>query len=85
MKTKLPQKGISFGQLIRKRRKKRRLSLKEVAIDLNIAPSALSRIENDICLPSATTLIAISNYYNISLEELKWIYLHTRQTKNTNT
>ena len=51
-------------------RKQRNLNQQKVAMDLNISREALSYYENGKREPSHALLIAMSNYYNVSIHYL---------------
>jgi len=51
-------------------RKKKRLSQLKVAMDLNISREALSYYENGKRNPDINMLIAMSNYFNVSIDFL---------------
>lgn len=51
-------------------RKKRNLNQQKVAMDLNISREALSYYENGKREPSLTLLVAMSKYYNVSINYL---------------
>ena len=51
-------------------RKKKKLSQLKVAMDLNISREALSYYENGKRNPDTKMLIAMSNYFNVSIHYL---------------
>ena len=51
-------------------RKKRHLNQQKVAMDLNISREALSYYENGKREPSLSLLVAMSNYFNVSINYL---------------
>ena len=51
-------------------RKKRNLNQQKVAMDLNISREALSYYENGKREPSLALLVAMSKYYNVSINYL---------------
>jgi transcriptional regulator with XRE-family HTH domain len=51
-------------------RKKRRLNQQKVAMDLNISREALSYYENGKREPSLELLVAMSKYFNVSINYL---------------
>ena len=51
-------------------RKKRNLNQKKVAMDLNISREALSFYENGKREPSLALLVAMSEYFNVSINYL---------------
>ena len=55
---------------LKKIRKKRNLNQQKVALDLNISREALSYYENGKREPSLALLVAMSKYYNVSINYL---------------
>ena len=55
---------------LRNARKKRRLSQQRVAMDLNISREALSMYETGKREPPFSTLLAMSDYFNESIDYL---------------
>lgn len=55
---------------LREIRKKKGLSQQKVAMDLNISREALSYYENGKRNPDVSMLIAISKYFNVSIDYL---------------
>lgn len=51
-------------------RKKKKLNQQKVAMDLNISREALSYYENGKREPSLALLVAMSKYYNVSINYL---------------
>ena len=51
-------------------RKKKNLNQQKVAMDLNISREALSYYENGKREPSLELLVAMSNYFNVSINYL---------------
>ena len=51
-------------------RKKRKLNQQKVAMDLNISREALSYYENGKREPSLALLVAMSQYFNVSIHYL---------------
>ena len=51
-------------------RKQKNLNQLKVALDLNISREALSYYENGKRNPDLNTLIAMSNYFNVSIDYL---------------
>lgn len=51
-------------------RKQRNLNQQKVAMDLNISREALSYYENGKREPSLSLLVAMSNYFNVSINYL---------------
>ncbi|SDO65850.1 helix-turn-helix domain-containing protein [Desulforhopalus singaporensis] len=61
---------MNIGTLLRKYRKKQRLTLKVVAEQASISEGFLSQVENDVNSPSVETLIRICNALGIDAGEL---------------
>ena len=55
---------------LREIRKKRGLSQQKVAMDMNISREALSYYENGKRSPDTSMLIALSDYFNVSIDYL---------------
>ena len=55
---------------LREIRKKRGLSQQKVAMDMNISREALSYYENGKRSPDMSMLIALSDYFNVSIDYL---------------
>ena len=51
-------------------REEKRLTQKELAKACNLSPQCISALEKGINSPTATTLSAIANYFNIPIDEL---------------
>ncbi|MBO7214376.1 MAG: helix-turn-helix transcriptional regulator [Clostridia bacterium] len=51
-------------------RKQRKLSQLQVSLDLDISREALSHYENGKRSPDVSMLIALSNYFNVSIDYL---------------
>ena len=60
----------TIGKKIAEKRKQMHLTQEELAFKLNVSPQAVSKWENDISIPDVTLLIALSDLFNISLDEL---------------
>ena len=60
----------TIGQKIAEKRKQMHLTQEELAFKLNVSPQAVSKWENDLSIPDVTLLIALSDLFNISLDEL---------------
>ena len=64
---------LSRGELmigLKKIRKQRNINQQKVAMDLNISREALSYYENGKREPSLSLLVAMSNYFNVSINYL---------------
>lgn len=59
-----------FMKGLREIRKKRKLNQQKVALDLNISRESISFYENGKREPSLALLIAMSKYFNVSIDYL---------------
>ncbi len=59
-----------FGDNIRKLRTMRGLTQKELADTLNFSYQNISKWENDISMPDIPTVLAIANYFGVSVDTL---------------
>jgi transcriptional regulator with XRE-family HTH domain len=65
------QPGYSaMGDHLRAARRRRHLSLRELASRLGLSPSLISQVETGRAKPSVSTLYAIANELDVSLDEL---------------
>lgn len=69
------QKPISFSQHLRALREAVKLSLKQVAADLDIDPSLLAKFERNERQPVKALIKTFAEYYNIDHNELVKQYL----------
>ncbi len=60
----------SFGQRFQRLRKVKKFTQEDVANKLNISPQAVSKWENDLAYPDITYLSEISEFLDVSLDEL---------------
>ncbi len=51
-------------------RKKHHLTQQRLAIELNMCQNTISRYENEVCEADYKTLIAIADYFNVSIDYL---------------
>lgn len=65
-----PKAGVVSAHRLREARERTNLSLRELARQLDISPSALSQIETGKAQPSLKTLYALATTLGISLDEL---------------
>ncbi len=61
---------ILIGSKLKELRKSENLTQQELATKLNISRVNYTRYENDAVRPDYETLIAIADFYNISLDEI---------------
>lgn len=64
------EKTMSLGEKIREQRKKAGLSQEQLAEKLNVSRQAITKWETDNGIPDISNLIAISDEFNLSLDEL---------------
>ncbi len=57
-----------FGERLKEARKKKKLTLVNVAITLNTTHATLSKYENEKLEPSITTLNSLCKLYNVSAD-----------------
>ena len=62
--------GVIFLIGLKKIRKQKRLNQQKVAMDLNISREAISYYENGRREPSLALLVAMSDYFNVSINYL---------------
>lgn len=61
---------MSLGEKIKDYRKKANLSQEQLAENLNVSRQAITKWENDKGIPDISNLIAISDEFGLSLDEL---------------
>ncbi|HEX5736240.1 MAG TPA: helix-turn-helix transcriptional regulator [Blastocatellia bacterium] len=61
---------IELGEYVKRKRQEDKLSLRDVAIKINVSASTLSRIENGIGTPDSATLARLASWLGIPLERL---------------
>ena len=61
---------MSFCENLKLLRKANKVDQKEFAKTLNISPKTISHWETGYTEPSISQLIAIANYFDVSLDEL---------------
>ena len=61
---------LEMGERLREARQERKLSLRALADRLGVSPSLISQIETGRANPSVSTLYAIANELDVSLDEL---------------
>ncbi len=59
-----------LGEYVKRKRQEEKLSLRDVAIKINVSASTLSRIENGIGTPDSPTLARLASWLGIPLERL---------------
>ena len=63
---------MPFNELILKKRRERKLSLRRAAKEIGISHTALFYIEQRTSEPRAKTFMKVLNYYEIGLDDLKY-------------
>ena len=63
---------MPFNELILKKRRERKLSLRRAAKEIGISHTALFYIEQGTSEPRAKTFMKVLNYYEIGLDDLKY-------------
>lgn len=63
-------KEINLSKNILELRKKKGVTQEELASNLNISSQAVSKWENNVCLPDSTMLVDIANFFDVSIDYL---------------
>ena len=63
---------MPFNELILKKRKERKLSLRRAAKEIGISHTSLFYIEQGTSEPRANTFMKVLNYYEIGLDDLEY-------------
>jgi len=61
---------VELGEYVKRKRQDEKLSLRQVAINISVSASTLSRIENGIGTPDSATLARLASWLGIPLERL---------------
>lgn len=61
---------MSFGDLLKKLRKKENIGIKKLAPRLNVSYTYLSKLENDKVIPSKNVIERVARYFRYDLDEL---------------
>lgn len=61
-----------FNELILRKRRERKLSLRRAAKEIGISHTALFYIEQGTSEPRANTFMKVLNYYEIGLDDLEY-------------
>ena len=61
---------VELGEYVKRKRQEEKLSLREVAVNINVSASTLSRIENGIGVPDSATLARLASWLGMPLERL---------------
>jgi transcriptional regulator with XRE-family HTH domain len=62
--------GLTFGEYVRRLRRRKRWQLQELATTTGLSVTHLSRIENDSAVPNADTVVKLSNALDGELEQM---------------
>ena len=60
----------SIGSRIQELRKREGLTQEALAVQMGVSPQAVSKWETDLSTPDLSVLIALSDYFHVSLDEL---------------
>lgn len=60
----------TLGKKIAELRKRNGLTQEGLAVQMNVSSQAVSKWENDLSIPDIPTLVELSTYFNVSLDEL---------------
>lgn len=63
---------MPFNELILKKRKERKLSLRRAAKEIGISHTSLFYIEQGTSEPRASTFMKVVSYYEIGLDDLEY-------------
>lgn len=63
-------KEINLSKNILELRKKKGITQEELASSLNISSQAVSKWENNVCLPDSTMLVDIADFFDVSIDYL---------------
>ena len=74
---------MSIGEQIKELLYERKISQKQLAIDLNIPPTTLSGYIRDFREPDAEMLKSIASYFNVTVDYLLDFNLATPKNENT--
>ncbi len=72
----------SIGERITKEREKRSLSIRGLALKLDVSHTTISRIEKDLIKPSAGTTEKLANFFRISSDYLLYGVEKVKEKKN---
>ena len=61
---------MEFSTILKELREEKRLTQKELAQACKLSPQCISALEKGINSPTALTLSALANYFNMSIDEL---------------
>ncbi len=61
---------MDFSKILKTLREREHLTQKELANEIKVRQSIISRYENAILEPDIKTLIALADFFNVSIDEL---------------
>ncbi len=61
---------MNIGIVIKKYRRQKNLTQEQLAEYLNVSVSAISQWESEKTIPDVSTLLALANFFDITLDEL---------------
>jgi len=61
---------VELGEYVKRKRQEEKLSLRQVATNISVSASTLSRIENGIGVPDSATLARLAAWLGMPLERL---------------
>ncbi len=61
---------MSFGENLRLLRKSQKIKVNELADAMHVSSSAITKYESGVRMPDYTTLIWLSDYFNVTLDHL---------------
>src|ERR1700754_1156440 len=61
---------VELGEYVKRKRQEEKLSLRQVATNISVSASTLSRIENGIGVPDSPTLARLASWLGVPLERL---------------
>ena len=61
---------MDFGEIVKDLRKEKGLTQQELAKELNLSQSAITKLEKKLREPTGSTLLAYANFFNVSLDYL---------------
>lgn len=60
----------TIGQKIAELRKERKLTQEQLAEQMHVSSQAVSKWENDLSIPDLTTLVQLTDFFQVSLDEI---------------
>lgn len=72
-------KKVEYYEILKQERKKRNLTMKQVAEDNNILPDTYRKYERGVSEPDIKTLIRLCKYFYLSMDYLCGLYERTEE------